>query len=163
MLTYKQSLSGISRMMTHRPEASDEVFMVVVHENAVFAYPRLLKFRASHKPLHSHRMCSVEATKGVDTIYRGNRFNTRWFGHAARRPKDELIKDLLFPTPSQTWRRHGQPRSRSTWNCSPDRRMMEEGLGESLSSELAQDRRACSASVRDEVNSIGDAGLTRPG
>ncbi len=50
--------------MTHRPEASDQVFMVVVHENAVFAYPRLLKFRASHNPLHSHRLGSVEATKG---------------------------------------------------------------------------------------------------
>ncbi len=50
--------------LTHRPEASDEVFMVVVHENAVFAYPRLLKFGASHNPLHSPRLGSVEATKG---------------------------------------------------------------------------------------------------
>ncbi len=32
-----------------------------------------------------------------------------------------------------------------------------------VSSELAQDRRAWSASVRDVVNSIGDAGSTRPG
>ncbi len=29
----------------------------------------------------------------------------RWFGHAARRPEGELIKDLLFPTPPRTWRR----------------------------------------------------------
>ncbi len=28
-----------------------------------------------------------------------------WFGHAARRPEGELIKDLLFPTPPRTWRR----------------------------------------------------------
>ncbi len=28
-----------------------------------------------------------------------------WFGHAARRPEGELIKDLLFPTPSRTCRR----------------------------------------------------------
>ncbi len=27
----------------------------------------------------------------------------RWFGHAARRPEGELIKDLLLPTPPPTW------------------------------------------------------------
>ncbi len=32
-----------------------------------------------------------------------------------------------------------------------------------VSSELAQDRRAWNASVRDVVNVIGDAGSTRPG
>ncbi len=37
-------------------------------------------------------------------------------------------------------------------------RTIEEGLGE-----LAQDRRAWNASVRDVVNSIGDAGSTHPG
>ncbi len=34
---------------------------------------------------------------------------------------------------------------------------------EPLLSEYAQDRRAWGASVRDVVNSIGDAGSTRPG
>ncbi len=29
----------------------------------------------------------------------------RWFGHAARRPEGELIKDFLLPTPPRTWRR----------------------------------------------------------
>ncbi len=29
----------------------------------------------------------------------------RWFGHAAKRPEGELIKDLLLPTPPRTWRR----------------------------------------------------------
>ncbi len=29
----------------------------------------------------------------------------RWFGHAARRPEGELIKDVLLPTPSRMWRR----------------------------------------------------------
>ncbi len=29
----------------------------------------------------------------------------RWFGHAARRPEGELIKNLLLTTPSRTWRR----------------------------------------------------------
>ncbi len=28
-----------------------------------------------------------------------------WFGHPARRPEGELIKDLLLPTPPRTWRR----------------------------------------------------------
>ncbi len=41
-------------------------------------------------------------------------------------------------------------------------RTMKKGLGE-VSSELAQDRRAWIASVRDVVNSVGDAGSTRPG
>ncbi len=27
----------------------------------------------------------------------------RWFGHAARRPEGELIKDLLLSTPPRTW------------------------------------------------------------
>ncbi len=27
----------------------------------------------------------------------------RWFGHAARRPEGELIKDLLLPTPPWSW------------------------------------------------------------
>ncbi len=52
----------------------------------------------------------------------------RWFGHAARRPEGELIKDLGLPTPPLTWRRRAeghlktwQPRPRPTWNRSPDR------------------------------------------
>ncbi len=28
----------------------------------------------------------------------------RWFGHTARRPEGELIKDLLLSTPPRTWR-----------------------------------------------------------
>ncbi len=28
----------------------------------------------------------------------------RWFGHAAKRPEGELIKDLLLPKPPRTWR-----------------------------------------------------------
>ncbi len=53
----------------------------------------------------------------------------RWFGHAARRPDGELIKDLLLPTHGLAcsagalearWKR-GQPRSRQAWGPSPDR------------------------------------------
>ncbi len=40
----------------------------------------------------------------------------RWFGHTARRPEGELIKDLLLPTPPRTWRRQagGQLNMRAT-------------------------------------------------
>ncbi len=93
----------------------------------------------------------------------------RWFGHAARRPEGELIKDLLLLTPPRTWHRRtggqlktikadlepisgprvfGQARWRKDWV--------------KMSSVLAQDRRAWSASVRDVVNAIGDAGSTHP-
>ncbi len=37
-----------------------------------------------------------------------------WFGHAARRPDGELIKDLLLPTPPRTWRRRTGGRLK-TW------------------------------------------------
>ncbi len=98
----------------------------------------------------------------------------RWFGHAARRREGELIKNLLLPTPPRTWRRRvgsqlmtwatmskadleplsaprvfGHARWRKDWV--------------KVSSELAQDCRAWSASVRDVANAIGDAGSTHPG
>ncbi len=63
------------------------------------------------------------------------------FGHAARRPDGEMIKDL--PTPPRMWRRRtgGQLK---TWATT-------------ISSELAQGRRTLGASIRDVVNSISDA------
>ncbi len=97
-----------------------------------------------------------------------------WSGHAARRPAGELIKDRLLPTPPRTWRRQAEGQLK-TWATT-----IKAGL-EPLSgprvfgharwrkdwvkvpSELAQDRRVWSASVRDVVNAIGDAGSTRPG
>ncbi len=98
----------------------------------------------------------------------------RCFGHAARRPEDELIKDLLLPTPPRTWRRRagGQLKTRATTikaDLEPlfgprvfsHARWKEDWV--KVSSELAQDRRAWSASARDVANSIGDAGLTHPG
>ncbi len=98
----------------------------------------------------------------------------RLFGHAARRPEGKLIKDLLLPTPPRTWRRRagGQLKTRATTikaDLEPlsgprvfgHARCRKDWV--KVSSELAQDRRAWSASVRDVVNSIGDAGSTRPG
>ncbi len=92
-----------------------------------------------------------------------------WFVHAARRPEGELN---VHPTPPRTWRRRtggqlktwattikadvellsgprlfGHARWRKDWVKVP--------------SELAQNRRAWSASVRDVVNSIGNANSTR--
>ncbi len=98
----------------------------------------------------------------------------RFFGHAARRPEGELIKDLLLPTPPRTWRRRtgGQLK---TW-ATTTKADLEPNSGPrvfrharwrkdwvKVSSEVAQDRRAWNASVRDVVNAIGDAGSTRPG
>ncbi len=66
-----------------------------------------------------------------------------WFGHAARRPEGELIKNLLLQTPTPKWQmsyrlaedmgNHDQDRpgtdlqTASLWS-----RTMEKGLGESV-------------------------------
>ncbi len=63
-----------------------------------------------------------------------------WFGHAARRPEGELIKDLLLPTPPRMWRSraedmgyHDQGRpGTDLWTASLRPRTMEKGLGESV-------------------------------
>ncbi len=67
-----------------------------------------------------------------------------WFGHAARPPEGELIKDLLLPTLPRTWRRRagGQLKTRAT-TIKTDMEMfsgplllrprtIEKGLGESV-------------------------------
>ncbi len=97
----------------------------------------------------------------------------RWFGHAARRLEGELIKDLLLPTPPRTWLRRAGDQLK-TW-ATTIKADLEPITGPrvfvyarwrkdcvKVSSELAQDRRAWRASVRDVVNAIGDAGSTRP-
>ncbi len=94
----------------------------------------------------------------------------RWFGHAARRPDGELIKDLFLPTPPRTWRRQtgGQLNTRAT-TIKADLEPRVFGYARrkkdwvKVSSELAQDCRVWSSSVRDVVNSIGDAGSTHHG
>ncbi len=89
-----------------------------------------------------------------------------WFGHAARRPKGELIKDILLPTPPRTWCRRtgGQLKTWTTTikaNLEPlsGPRVFDHARWRKdwvkVSSELTQDRLAWSAS-------IGDAGSTRP-
>ncbi len=87
-----------------------------------------------------------------------------WFGHAARRPEDELIKDLRPPAPPRTWRRRAEGQLK-TWTTAI-KADLEPLSGPrvfgharwrkdfvKVSSELAQDRRARSASVQDVVNS----------
>ncbi len=88
-------------------------------------------------------------------------------GHAAKRPAGELIKGLLLPTPPHTWRRRagGQLKTWATAISGP-RVFGHAQWGKDwvkVSSEVAQDRRTWKASVRDVVNSICDAGSTRPG
>ncbi len=82
----------------------------------------------------------------------------RCFGHAARRPEDELIKDLLLPTPTRTrLTRPGGPLK--TW-ATTTKDDLEPISGPrvfgharwrkdwvKVSSELAQDRREWNASV----------------
>ncbi len=97
-----------------------------------------------------------------------------WFGYAVRRPEGELIKDLLLPTPPRTWRRRAGSQLK-TW-ATTIKADLEPLSGPGVfghahwrkdwvkvSKELAQDRRAWSASVRDVVKAFGDAGSTRPG
>ncbi len=86
-----------------------------------------------------------------------------------------LIKDLLLPTPPRTWSRRAGGQL-ETW-ATTMKADLEPISGprvfgharwrkdwvKGLPSELAQDRRVWSASVRDVVNAIGDAGSTRPG
>ncbi len=95
-------------------------------------------------------------------------------GHAARRPEGELINVFLLPTPPRTWHRRagGQPKARATTikaDLEPLIRPRVFGHARwrkdwvKVSSELAQDRRARSAPVRDVVNAIADADSTRPG
>ncbi len=97
-----------------------------------------------------------------------------WFEHAAGRREGELINDLLTPTPPRTWRRRAGGQLK-TWD-STIKADLEPISGPrvfgharwrkdwvKVSSELAQDRRAWIASVRDVVNAVGDAGSTRPG
>ncbi len=87
----------------------------------------------------------------------------------------ELIKDLLLPIPPRTWRRRAGGQ-RETWattikadlkplsgpRVSGHARWRKDWA--KMSKELAQDRRAWSASVlRYVVKAIGDVGSTRPG
>ncbi len=89
-------------------------------------------------------------------------------------PEGELIKDLLLPTPPRTWcwRAGGQLKTWATTIKSDlepisgprvfgHARWRQDWV--KVSSELAQDRRDWSGSVRDVINAIGDAGSTRPG
>ncbi len=98
----------------------------------------------------------------------------RWFGHATRRPEGELIKDLLLPTPPRTWSRRAGCQLK-TW-ATTIKANLESISGSRVfgharwrkdwvkeSSELAQDRRVWSSSVRGVVNAVGVAGSTRPG
>ncbi len=87
----------------------------------------------------------------------------RWFGHAARLPEDELIRVARLPTPPLTWHRRtgGQLRQwATTIKADLEALFRPRVFGHArwrkdwvnVSSELAQDRRAWSASFRDVVN-----------
>ncbi len=80
----------------------------------------------------------------------------------------ELIRGLLLPTPPRTWPRRAGGQLK-TWATTVKADLEPRVFGHArwrkvwmkVSCELAvQDRRAWSASVRDVVNAIGDAGST---
>ncbi len=122
-------------------------------------------------------MLSVELRRrlcitSILTLFVQKRF--RLFGHAVKCPEGELIKYLFLPTPPRTWCRWAGVQLK-TW-ATTIKAGLEPISGPrvfgnaqwrkdwvKVSSKLAQDRRAWSASVRDVVNAIGDAGSTRPG
>ena len=98
----------------------------------------------------------------------------RWFGHVARRPEVELIRDVLLPTspPNRRKRVGGQLK---TWASKikddlaalsgPQvvglRRWNRDCLA--ISCDLAQDQRTWAAMVRDAVRAREEAGSTRLG
>ncbi len=96
-----------------------------------------------------------------------------WFGHAARRPEGELIKDVPQPTQDSTWRRRsgGQLKTLvTTIKADLESFSLPRIFGYArwrkewvkVSSELARDRLVRGAFLRDVVNSTVVAGSTRP-
>ena len=98
----------------------------------------------------------------------------RWFGHALRRLPGELVHDVIDPQPMPQWkkRRGGQL---CTW-LSSIKMEMEESTGPKIyglrrwnnewvkiSKELANNRQAWSAFIRDHIEAMEGAGSTHPG
>ncbi len=87
-----------------------------------------------------------------------------WFGHATRRPDGELIKDLLLATPPRTWRRRtgGQLK---TW-ATTIKADLEPLSGPRVLGHAHWRKdwvEVFSELALELVNSICDAGSTRPG
>ncbi len=95
----------------------------------------------------------------------------RWFDHAARRPHDELLKDLPLPPSPRTWRRRTGGKL-NTWETilkADLEPLTHFGYARwrkgwvKVSNELAQGCQAWGTSDRDVVSPIGDTGSTPPG
>ncbi len=131
---------------------SCETWLVrVVDERALSVFENDSICQILHVMELPRRLCLTDTARAKKTV--------RWFGHAARRLDDELIKEVLLPT----WRlrRCGQSRSRQSWSprdfgCARRRKDRV-----NVSTELTQDRRAWGASLRDAVNSIGGVGSNK--
>ncbi len=100
--------------------------------------------------------CRQLSEKDLELVQR----RLSWFGQAKRRPDGELIKDRLLPTPPRT-RTGGQLKTWAT-TIKTDLEPISGHAGWSgywvkVSSELAQDGRAWSSSIRDVISSIGVA------
>ncbi len=96
----------------------------------------------------------------------------RWFGHAARRPAGEIIREVINPEPPVHWRkrRGGQLKTWMTTMKEDLARLSEPAVNGlrrwnqdwmTIGIAWAQDRGAWAAAVRDAVVAI-DAGATAP-
>ena len=91
----------------------------------------------------------------------------RWFGHAARLPEGELIRDVLLPSSLPNWwAAEDVGQNNQGWPSSiikhPSfRRRNHDRLA--ITCDLAQDQRTWAAMVRDAVLAREEAGSTRPG
>ena len=114
-------------------------------------------------------ICGLQSTPSIILQRR-----LRWFGHVARRAPDDLLYTTLRTSPCETWHKRSGGQNKTwlttikqdlslisgptvyglrTWN----RNWLQ------LSINLAQDRRAWSATVRDAVNNRVEASNIRPG
>ncbi len=77
---------------------ADERMLEVVDNDSIL---RILRVRRKDC-LPSAELCRRLHLTSIPALFVQRRL--RWFGHGARRPDGELIKDLLLPTPPRTWR-----------------------------------------------------------
>ena len=98
----------------------------------------------------------------------------RWFGHAARRPQGELIRDVFLPISLPNWRKHVGGQLKLWASTIKDdlaalsgpqvvglRWQNRDWLA--ISCDLVQDRWTLATMVRDAVLAREEAGSTRPG
>ncbi len=137
--------------------------MVEGELNAVKGLRCLLRCcRRNRVPCTSLRQrCSLHALPSVLPQRR-----LRWFGHASRRAPGEIVQEVICPTPRPTWRKRQGGGQLKTWSRTIQKDLALFGGPRVyglrrwnrewpvICTEMAQDRRAWSAIVRDAVNTL---------